>query len=184
MNSAGPQLRNDHLCRKTQYSNARAMLELGTLEASPAMLLISCDTCGDNIANLFAACFDGVSRNYRVMCCNMGWEPKYQGEYRNFLGGCWPPQKVLRDMGYPGGPRTKKFKISIQDWVFKREWRFQARLKFSSEPHSKALFSGECSRFQSRMRFLARPSVIFQGRANHEVQTVNWNTGIFEAESA
>ena len=23
-----------------------------------------------------------------------------------------------------------------------------------------------------------------QGRANHEVQTVNWNTGIFEAESA
>ena len=25
---------------------------------------------------------------------------------------------------------------------------------------------------------------LFQGRANHEVQTVNWNTGIFEAESA
>ena len=23
-----------------------------------------------------------------------------------------------------------------------------------------------------------------QGRVNHEVQTVNWNTGIFEAESA
>ena len=23
-----------------------------------------------------------------------------------------------------------------------------------------------------------------QGRANHEVQTVNWNTGIWEAESA
>ena len=25
---------------------------------------------------------------------------------------------------------------------------------------------------------------IFQGHANHEVQTVNWNTGIFEVKSA
>ena len=42
--------------------------------------------------------------------------------------------------------------------------------------------SGDCHRGACEYGVVGSPK--FQGRANHEVQTVNWNTLIFEAESA
>ena len=37
------------------------------------MLFISRDTCSDSITKLFRACFNGVSHNYRAICCKMGY---------------------------------------------------------------------------------------------------------------
>ena len=43
------------------------------LRGPAAILFISRDTCSDSIANLFRACFCGVSHSYRTICCKMGY---------------------------------------------------------------------------------------------------------------
>ena len=43
------------------------------LRGPAAILFISRDTRSDSIAKLFRACFYGVSRSYRAICCKMGY---------------------------------------------------------------------------------------------------------------
>ena len=43
------------------------------LRGPAAILFISRDTCSDSIAELFRACFCGVSHNYRAVRCKMGY---------------------------------------------------------------------------------------------------------------
>ena len=54
-----------------QGHNLRLLDEAG-LRGLPAILFISRDTCSNNIAKLFYACFCGVSHDYRVMRYKMG----------------------------------------------------------------------------------------------------------------
>ena len=45
----------------------------GELRGPAAILFISRDTCSDNIAKCFGACFYGVSHNCRAIRCKMGY---------------------------------------------------------------------------------------------------------------
>ena len=76
------------------------------LRGPAATLLTSRDACSDSIAKLLGPCF----MRYRAI---IAWyvakwgiaqmclcETKHQGEYRVFMGECYPPWKVSRVMGY------------------------------------------------------------------------------------
>ena len=50
-----------------------ASLAMAALRGPAAILFISRDTCSDSIAKSFRACFNGVSHNYRAICCKVGY---------------------------------------------------------------------------------------------------------------
>ena len=80
------------LATKKQYT----LFYARELRGPAAILFISRDTFSDSIANLFCACFPGVSHKYRAICCKMGYRTDMsapnkapRGGYRTLLGDCW-----------------------------------------------------------------------------------------------
>ena len=74
----------------------------GGLRGPAAILFISRDTCSDSIANVFRACFYGVSHNYRAIRCKMGiarmrlCKTKYQGGVSHHFVGVLVSLKKYR----------------------------------------------------------------------------------------
>ena len=76
------------------------------LRGPAAILLISRDTFSDSNANLFRACFSGVSHKYRAIRCKMGYRTYMSLSNKAPRGGvapCWGiagmAEKVSRDRG-------------------------------------------------------------------------------------